>query len=89
MIYVVSQEGYLYAITSTGNFKFIFINYIYTYLFDNILLGSLSWRYFINSYRINYYVKTSPVIGSDGTIYIGSTDYYLYAITSTGNIKVI
>ena len=29
-------------------------------------------------------IESSPAIGSDGTIYVGSDDYYLYAITSTG-----
>ncbi len=29
----------------------------------------------------------SPVIGADGTIYIGSTDHYLYAVDKNGKIK--
>jgi len=29
----------------------------------------------------------SPVIGADGTIYIGSTDHYLYAVGKDGKIK--
>ena len=46
-----------------------------------LLSGSLKWRYATGSY-----VWSSPAIGSDGTIYVGSYDGYLYAITSTGNI---
>jgi len=34
-------------------------------------------------------VASSPTIGTDGTIYVGSHDYYLYAITSTGSVAVI
>jgi outer membrane protein assembly factor BamB len=31
--------------------------------------------------------ESSPAIGSDGTVYIGSLDGYLYAITSAGALK--
>lgn len=31
-----------------------------------------------------FYVQSSPAIGSDGTIYVGSDDYYLYAIGGSG-----
>ena len=30
---------------------------------------------------------SSPVIGTDGTIYIGSSDYYLYAVNPFGSLK--
>ena len=44
-------------------------------------LGSLKWYY-----QTGYYIESSPAIGSDGTVYVGSDDYYLYAINSDGNI---
>ena len=33
------------------------------------------------------YIYSSPAIGSDGTIYIGSKDYNLYAINPDGSLK--
>ncbi|MGC8832248.1 MAG: PQQ-binding-like beta-propeller repeat protein [Thermoproteota archaeon] len=33
------------------------------------------WRY-----RTGFWIESSPAIGSDGTIYVGSFDGYLYAI---------
>jgi len=47
------------------------------------LLGSLKWRYLTGDY-----VASSPVIGSDGTIHVGSFDKYLYAINSTGSFII-
>ena len=32
-------------------------------------------------------IDSSPAIGSDGTIYVGSDDYNLYAINSNGTLK--
>ncbi len=37
--------------------------------------GSLKWRY-----ETDDWITSSPAIGSDGTIYVGSGDSYLYAI---------
>ncbi len=45
-------------------------------------LGELLWRY-----RTNYRVYSSPAIGTDGTIYVGSEDYFLYAVNSEGKLK--
>ncbi|PNR94656.1 PQQ-binding-like beta-propeller repeat protein [Petrotoga sp. 9PWA.NaAc.5.4] len=36
---------------------------------------SLKWRY-----KTDSWIASSPAIGSDGTIYVGSFDNYLYAI---------
>ena len=38
-------------------------------------VGTLKWKY-----KTGAYVDSSPAIGSDGTIYVGSYDGYLYAI---------
>jgi len=39
------------------------------------------------NFKTGSYIESSPVIGSDGTIYIGSDDYYLYAISPDGTEK--
>jgi outer membrane protein assembly factor BamB len=44
--------------------------------------GKLKW-----SYTTGGNVESSPVIGSDGTIYVGSWDHKLYAINPVGTIK--
>ena len=41
--------------------------------------GGFSW-----SYETGDYVASSPAIGSDGTVYVGSFDNRLYSLTSTG-----
>jgi len=38
--------------------------------------GTLKWRYKTGSYIF----RSSPAIGSDGTIYIASLDCYIYAV---------
>lgn len=44
--------------------------------------GTLKWRY-----QTYDYVRSSPAVGSDGTVYVGSEDYYLYAVNSDGTLK--
>ncbi|MCX6084146.1 MAG: PQQ-binding-like beta-propeller repeat protein, partial [Caldiserica bacterium] len=43
--------------------------------------GTLKWRYETGS------IFSSSAIGSDGTIYVGSEDHYLYALNSDGTLK--
>ena len=43
--------------------------------------GTLMWKF-----RTNAVVYSSPAISSDGTIYVGSEDWYLYAIDSNGTL---
>ena len=45
-------------------------------------VGVLQW-----SVQTSSAVTSSPCIGPDGTIYVGSEDSYLYAICSTGTVK--
>ncbi len=45
-------------------------------------MGNVRW-----TYRTNGYVFSSPVIGSDGSIYFGSNDYFLYAVDSSGVLR--
>ncbi|MDP8247274.1 MAG: PQQ-binding-like beta-propeller repeat protein [Candidatus Tritonobacter lacicola] len=44
--------------------------------------GGFSW-----SYRTGGDIFSSPAIGSDGTVYVGSNDYRLYSLTSTGALS--
>jgi outer membrane protein assembly factor BamB len=44
--------------------------------------GTLKWRY-----QIGTWTDSSPAIASDGTIYVGSYDNYLYAINPDGILK--
>jgi len=44
--------------------------------------GTLKWRY-----QTGYPIQSSPAIASDGTIYVGSDDHYLYAINPNGTLK--
>ncbi len=44
--------------------------------------GTLKWKY-----ETGYYVFSSPAIGADGTIYVGSWGHYLYAINPDGTLE--
>ncbi|MEJ5274107.1 MAG: PQQ-binding-like beta-propeller repeat protein [Spirochaetota bacterium] len=44
--------------------------------------GNLKWNF-----KTNDSIVSSPAIGSDGTIYVGSYDNYLYAINADGTLK--
>ena len=45
--------------------------------------GVLNWRYRVEEWE----VRSSPAIGSDGTIYFGSDDGYLYALDRSGALE--
>ena len=44
--------------------------------------GRLKW-----SYTTENFVKSSPAVGSDGTVYVESDDFKLYAINPDGRFK--
>jgi outer membrane protein assembly factor BamB len=44
--------------------------------------GALKWKY-----KTGGNVRSSPVIDSEGTIYVGSDDYYAYALNPDGTLK--
>ena len=44
--------------------------------------GSVKWNYQTGANTFSI-----PAIGSDGTIYFGSFDYYIYALTSDGSLN--
>ena len=33
------------------------------------------------------YVQSSPTVGADGTVYVGSDDFYLHALNADGSLK--
>ncbi len=47
-------------------------------------LGTLKWRFFTSVYKE---IKSSPAIGSDGTIYFGALNDTLYALNPDGTLK--
>jgi len=71
-IYVGSDDSYLYAINADGSKK---------WAFETNLDGRQGPDFGLDR------VRSSPVIGSDGTIYVGSGDYNLYAINPDGSKK--
>eukprot|EP01046_Picozoa_sp_COSAG06_P081803 COSAG06_NODE_28913_length_565_cov_1.886266_1_plen_103_part_10 len=44
--------------------------------------GALQWNYTTGSL-----VRSSPAVGADGTVYVGSDDGKLYALTAGGELK--
>ncbi len=65
--------------------KFLFAVLTATLTFSVIATaapGDLKWRF-----DANWWVYSSPAIGPDGSIYFGSYDYRLYAISHSGNLK--
>jgi outer membrane protein assembly factor BamB len=50
--------------------------------YDVTLISALKWKF-----QTGGYVFSSPSIGKDGTIYVGSGDSYLYAINPDGTMK--
>ncbi len=71
-IYVGSDDSYLYAINADGSKK---------WAFETNVDGRQGPNFGLDR------VRSSPVIGSDGTIYVGSGDYNLYAINPDGSKK--
>jgi len=71
-IYIGSQDGFLYAFNPNGSIEWK----------HRTGLGASEDT--INKY---FNVESSPAIGYDGTIYVGSKDRNLYAITPYGTLK--
>ena len=105
-IYVGGYNGKLYAFKPDGTLKWTYITSsyilgspavgksgtIYVSNWKNSTLyainpsGTLKWKYNLG----NYNSGSSPVIGTDGTLYISSTDSttgYLYALSPDGDVK--
>jgi len=78
MNYIWSQEGTYYLKTQAKDVDSMLSLRSVSH---EISIG-LKWRY-----PTNGSVGSSPAIGPDGTIYVGSDDYYLYAINPDGSLK--
>ena len=101
MIYVGSDNGFLYAISPEGDLKWAYETG--DAISSSPAIGS-DGTIFIGSEDKHFYainpggtfkwvfpttgaITSSPAIGSDGTIYVGSGDKFLYAINSNGELK--
>ena len=69
-IYVGDDVGYLNALSDNGTN----CNFKWVFEIENII-----------DYPIVSGFGSSPAIGADGTIYIGSYDYSMYALTDNGS----
>ena len=69
----IDEDGNIYFGTSFGD-----QNSIYA-LYPN---GTLNWKYFIG-----HHVTSSPVLGSDGSIYFGSYNKNIYAFYPNGTLR--
>ena len=96
-VYVGSVDDYLYAIKMDGSLKWKYKIYplyssaiaqdgtIYSagnYLYAINSDGTLKWKVYLGSH-----IESSPAIGEDGTIYVGSEEGYLFALTPNGDLK--
>ncbi|BDZ67493.1 PQQ-binding-like beta-propeller repeat protein [Methanobacterium ferruginis] len=68
----IGVDGTIYAVTSDSD------NRIYALNPD----GTLKWNY-----KVRGNIPGTPTVGSDGTIYFGSTDGNLYALYNNGTLK--
>ena len=78
MIYVGTDDGFVYALSNTG--KFSYLTFYGCVLHGILSLGSFQWRC-----KTGGTVLATPAVGQDGTVYVTSQDGYLNAINSSGN----
>lgn len=102
-IYFGSTDGYLYAVSPTGNVRALFQTQ--DFIESSPAIGADGTIYF-GSYDKHFYavtpngeakwsapfatggkIFTSPAIGADGTIYFGSYDQKMYALAPDGRKK--
>ena len=102
-VYVVSQDGKLYALNgATGAKKWESLPDIWCRSSPAIgsdgtlYVASYDWKvYALNSatggkkweFRMGGEIYSSPAIGSDGTVYVGSTDNKVYALNGATGAK--
>ena len=86
-VYIGSRDYNLYAIYANGTFMWKYQTGIIT--LNSIKTNSKLYNYYDIVYIIfsANIILSSPAIGSDGTIYIGSLDYKLHAINTNGTLK--
>ncbi len=73
------------AIGTNGNIYFVYDQFLFA-ISPSPLPSDPPLNY-IWAYSINTGYPTTPSVGSDGTIYVGSSDKNLYAINSNGTLK--
>jgi len=49
--------------------------------------GHQKWEYYLGRGDVEWYAPPSPVVGADGSIYVGSRVGWLYALTPEGSLK--
>jgi outer membrane protein assembly factor BamB len=86
------ENGFIYTepitITKTTQLKAMAYKYamidtpIVTADYTKVICGLCKW-----SYLTSGPIDSSPALGPDGTIYVGSSDRKLYAISQTGSLK--
>ena len=74
-----SNDNYLYAITSTGNWIVLHAATLYPNA-AKLLTGTRKWRF-----KAAGIVLASAAFGSDGSIYTGDNYGKVYALSSSGN----
>ena len=87
--YAQAAQGYTFVswtkdgveISTNANFTYTMTSYE-TELVANFTFSYLEWKF-----ETGNYIYSSPAIGSDGTVYIGSTDHFLYALNPDGSLK--
>ncbi len=72
---VIDKNGTVYASSSVNGAHY----YLYALDPNN---GDIKW-----TFEANDHIYTTPVIGNNNTIYFGSYDKYLYAVTTDGVLK--
>ena len=72
----ISSDGTIYI--GLGDSEFPGLSYYDDYLYAINPDHTIKWKF--KTEVINGYITSSPAISSDGTIYVGSYDHYLYAI---------
>ena len=75
----VGSAGYIYAINAT-NGKGLLHFFLLTLMSSFFQLGSAKWRYLTGGW-----IASTPAMGPNNTVYVISTDEYLYAINTAGN----
>jgi outer membrane protein assembly factor BamB len=73
---IIGNDGTIYIGGAYG-IKDGFSGYMQSYLYAINLDGSIKWKTMVDE---KDEIFSSPVIGDDGTVYVGSEDSYLYAI---------
>jgi outer membrane protein assembly factor BamB len=78
---VGSQRTLTIAVSDIARNPLVTLNLEYT-VASRGKSGTFKWRF-----QTGFYVSSSPAIGADGTIFVGSVDKYIYALNTDGTLK--